>query len=123
MVTHFVDLGEDRTACGITFPRNSPVTPSLEFTSLFSGVSCKSCIKRLNIKTPDMVNHPPHYTTGDTEVWDYIRQQGLDYFLGNAVKYLSRAGKKNPDKYLEDLEKAEAYIAKAKKNYIEEKGE
>lgn len=42
----------------------------------------------------DMVNSPPHYTTGTIEVIDYIEDKELGYHLGNAVKYISRAGKK-----------------------------
>lgn len=60
----------------------------------------------------DVVSHPSHYTTGSIEVWDYINDQKLDYFLGNAVKYISRDGKKNKSKEIEDLEKAVAYLNK-----------
>lgn len=58
----------------------------------------------------DMVNHPAHYKTGNIEVIDYIEDKKLGYHLGNAVKYISRAGVKYPDKYTEDLEKAIWYI-------------
>ena len=57
----------------------------------------------------DPVNHPSHYTDG-IEVIDYIEDQKFPYHLGNAVKYLSRAGKKDPTKTVEDLEKAVWYI-------------
>lgn len=62
--------------------------------------------------TSDMVNHPPHYTDGKIEVWDFIIDKKLDYLLGNVVKYVSRAGKKNKEKTLEDLQKARAYLDK-----------
>lgn len=58
----------------------------------------------------DPVNHPTHYTTGKIEVIDYIEDQKLPYHLGNAVKYISRAGKKDKDKTVEDLKKAVWYI-------------
>lgn len=64
-------------------------------------------------KTPphnDPVNHPAHYTTGKIEVIDFIDDKELTYCLGNAVKYIARAGKKNPDKTIEDLQKAAWYI-------------
>lgn len=61
-------------------------------------------------KKNDAVNHPSHYTDGKYEVIDFIEQWGLPYHLGNAVKYICRAGKKDPDKYVEDLEKALWYI-------------
>ena len=61
-------------------------------------------------QTNDPVNHPAHYTTGKIEVIDYIEDQKLPYHLGNAVKYISRAGKKDKDKTVEDLRKAVWYI-------------
>ncbi|MDY2737114.1 DUF3310 domain-containing protein, partial [Intestinibacter sp.] len=44
----------------------------------------------------DKVNHPAHYNTGKIEVIDYIEDQDLNFHLGNVVKYISRAGKKDP---------------------------
>ena len=58
----------------------------------------------------DNVNHPAHYTDGRIEVIEYIEDKGLGYCLGNAVKYISRAGKKDPAKEIEDLQKAVWYI-------------
>jgi hypothetical protein len=58
----------------------------------------------------DMVNHPEHYTDGGIETIDFIEAKKLPYHLGNAVKYVSRAGKKNPEKTIEDLQKAIWYI-------------
>ena len=62
------------------------------------------------MKKNDVVNHPSHYTDGKIEVIDFIEDKGLGFCLGNAVKYISRAGKKYPDKEIEDLEKAIWYI-------------
>lgn len=63
------------------------------------------------IKQPcDPVNHPAHYTDGRIEVIEYIEDKKLGYCLGNAVKYISRAGKKDPAKEVEDLEMAVWYI-------------
>lgn len=62
------------------------------------------------MKKNDVVNHPSHYTDGNIEVIDFIEDKGLGFCLGNAVKYISRAGKKYPDKEIEDLEKAIWYI-------------
>ncbi len=58
----------------------------------------------------DNVNHPDHYTDGNIEVIDFIEDKKLGYHLGNAIKYISRAGKKDPDKYIEDLQKAIWYL-------------
>lgn len=68
----------------------------------------------------DNVNHPAHYTDGNIEVIDFIEDKLLGYHLGNAVKYISRAGKKDPDKYVEDLQKAAWYIAREIDRYNEE---
>ena len=58
----------------------------------------------------DMVNHPSHYTDGSIEVIDFIEDKKLNYHRGNALKYLCRAGKKDPAKEVEDLQKAVWYI-------------
>ncbi len=58
----------------------------------------------------DPVNHPPHYAGSEIEVWDAIEAWGLTWPLGNAVKYIARAGKKDPAKLVEDLEKARRCI-------------
>ena len=58
----------------------------------------------------DNINHPNHYCDGGIETIDFIEAKGLGYLLGNAVKYISRAGKKDPTKYTEDLKKARWYI-------------
>ena len=58
----------------------------------------------------DPVNHPSYYTTGKIEVIDFIDDKGLGYCLGNAVKYIVRAGKKDPAKTIEDLQKAVWYL-------------
>ena len=58
----------------------------------------------------DPVNHPSHYTTGSIEVIDFIEDQKLPYHLGNTVKYICRAGKKDPAKTTEDLRKAAWYL-------------
>lgn len=58
----------------------------------------------------DQVNNPKHYTDGKIEVIDFIEDKKLGFHLGNVVKYVARAGKKDPDKVLEDLKKAEWYL-------------
>ena len=61
---------------------------------------------------PDPVNHPTHYTDGGIETIDFIEAKGLDYYTGNAVKYISRAGKKDASKEMQDLEKAVWYLSR-----------
>lgn len=58
----------------------------------------------------DVVNHPAHYTDGKIEVIDFIEGKGLNFHRGNAVKYIVRAGKKDPGKEVEDLQKAVWYL-------------
>lgn len=56
------------------------------------------------------INHPSHYNSSYFEVIDFIEIFDLDFCLGNAVKYICRAGKKNSDTLVEDLEKAKWYL-------------
>lgn len=58
----------------------------------------------------DPVNHPSHYTSGKIEVMDFIEDKKLNFARGNVIKYVSRAGKKDPNKELEDLKKAMWYL-------------
>lgn len=58
----------------------------------------------------DMVNHPAHFNTGRIEVIDFIEDNHFNFSLGNVVKYICRAGKKDPEKTIEDLQKAEWYL-------------
>jgi hypothetical protein len=56
----------------------------------------------------DLVNHPPHYTQGGVETIDFIEAKKLNYNLGNAVKYITRADHKGTR--LQDLQKAKWYL-------------
>ena len=59
----------------------------------------------------DNVSHPPHYANGwsnGAEVIDLTEH--LSFCAGNVVKYVCRAGRKDPEKYVEDLEKARWYL-------------
>lgn len=61
---------------------------------------------------PEAVDHPPHYGGEDNpyEAIKVIRAWGLGFSLGNAVKYIARAGKKDATKLVEDLKKARWYL-------------
>jgi hypothetical protein len=66
----------------------------------------------------EMVNHPNHYG-GEDNIYEAIKvidAWELGFSLGNTVKYISRAGKKNSDKELEDLKKAKWYLEHHIKN-------
>jgi hypothetical protein len=57
---------------------------------------------------PDVVNHPAHYKTGGIETIDFIEAKGLNYHLGNVVKYITRADHKGDR--MENLLKAQWYL-------------
>ena len=57
-----------------------------------------------------MVDHPKHYNVGKYEVIDVIEDWKLTFNLGNTVKYVARAGRKDPEKLLEDLNKVKWYL-------------
>jgi len=58
------------------------------------------------------VEHPDHYNVGGIEVIDAIEAWafGEGFNRGNAIKYIARAGRKDPLKEVEDLKKARQYI-------------
>ena len=76
--------------------------------------SCIDCWEEFEDKDEkpiSAVDHPSHY--GGDNVYETIKvieAWDLDFNLGNAVKYISRAGKKDPSKKVEDLKKAIWYI-------------
>ncbi len=61
-------------------------------------------------KKHDPVNHPSHYTDGKIEVIDFIEDKKLGFHLGNSIKYIARAGKKDGTKIIQDLQKAAWYL-------------
>lgn len=56
------------------------------------------------------VDHPKHYNSGKIEAISVIEDWNLDFHLGNTVKYICRAGKKETSSEVQDLEKAIWYI-------------
>ena len=60
----------------------------------------------------EQVNHPQHYggKNNEYETIKVIDAWELGFSLGNTVKYISRAGKKEKDKELQDLKKALFYL-------------
>ena len=55
-----------------------------------------------------MAKGPTYYQRGTIDVWHFIRDQELNFHLGNAIKYICRAGYK--DSKIQDLEKAIHYL-------------
>ena len=57
------------------------------------------------------VDHPRHYRKDSGyEAIDVIEAWDLNFNLGNTVKYISRNGIKDPERQIEDLEKARWYL-------------
>ena len=68
------------------------------------------CIEIMqNRGKPSNIEHPSHYADGRKhEPIDVICDWNLDFCLGNVVKYISRAGRKQDE--IEDLKKARFYL-------------
>ena len=71
-----------------------------------SAILCVYDMKEITI---NKTNTPPHYQ-GYIQPIDLINAQDLNFNLGNVVKYVCRAGKKEGENTLSDLEKAKDYI-------------
>lgn len=73
----------------------------------FAGTKPKAVAPATNLR-------PSHYGGQDNpyEVFNVLEAWGLDkdFYLGNVIKYVARAGKKDATKEIEDLEKAEVYL-------------
>jgi hypothetical protein len=73
---------------------------------------CKTCesIEKLRQKCGELSQQPqPYYHSGTYEAINVIEAWGLNFCLGNVIKYVARAGRKT-DNPIEDLEKAKWYI-------------
>jgi len=73
-----------------------------------------NAVASMTLFADDKVNSPSHYKVGGIETIDFIEAKGLDYHLGNVVKYISRAEYK--DDKLENLKKAQWYLNRAVEN-------
>lgn len=69
------------------------------------------------------VNHPGYYGGKDNpyEAIKIIEALGLGegFTLGNCIKYITRAGDKNPDEEIQDLDKAIWYLKRYREERIE----
>jgi hypothetical protein len=64
------------------------------------------------LATASEVSHP-HYYGGEDNVYEAIKviqAHDLNFCLGNAIKYVLRAGKKESDTRIKDLQKAIEYL-------------
>ena len=62
----------------------------------------------MGFKMTDNIDHPEHYKVGGIETIDFIEAKKLNFNLGNAIKYISRAEYKA--NAVEDLKKAIWYL-------------
>ena len=77
--------------------------------------------KKMSEEKVEAINHPNHYLgSRKYEPIDVINDWELNFQTGNAVKYISRAGRKNKDKTVEDLKKAVWYLEWEIANLIKE---
>ncbi len=56
------------------------------------------------------IEHPDYYYGNGYDVNDIVKDYGLNFWLGNVIKYVCRAGKKNPNTCIDDLLKAKEYL-------------
>lgn len=101
--------GDDKIGWGYAQINNLKSRATIDKDTLHTIFVLEDPVK-LNIPAEfDVISHPSHYTEGRKyEPRKVIADWGLNFNLGNAVKYLSRAGRKG-DK-IEDLRKAIQYI-------------
>lgn len=69
---------------------------------------CPDCEAKVN-ETPDPIK-PEYYNDTKITPFDVIDDWRLNFYLGNAVKYIKRAGKKAGNSRLQDLKKIREYI-------------
>lgn len=95
--------------CGKVFSGNAPLSRMVKLCNL-AGIELPTEIEsESEPMTNDIIAHPSHYTEGRKfEPKDVIRDWGLNFNLGSAVKYISRAGRK--DDILQDLKKARQFL-------------
>jgi hypothetical protein len=94
-------------------PQQQPEQPSVVTpTPAVKNTPLSQPVHREIGRKKEQVNHPDHYGGKDNpyEVIKVIRAWDLSFSLGNVVKYIARAGIKDPTKRLEDLHKAAWYL-------------
>lgn len=93
------------------FENNPTILTINEFIYLRNKMKENNNINEM-VKEEDIINNPTHYG-GKHNVYEAIKvieAWDLGFRLGNTVKYISRAGKKDKNKTLQDLEKARYYL-------------
>jgi hypothetical protein len=101
-----------RCTCGMYFAVPSGASEAATANQSREAMAHADLANSVESKKPEQVNHPSHYGGKDNpyEAIKVIAAWSLGFLLGNCVKYISRAGKKDPTKLVEDLEKARWYL-------------
>ena len=99
----------------ITSSPNEPTETPQYLSNPVSGRSGCS-LPSINLPTSSTLakgtKYDPDHYHGSVEPWDLIAAQELDFFSGNIIKYVVRAGKKDGESVLDDLIKAQVYLKK-----------
>jgi hypothetical protein len=86
--------------------------PEIHYYQFVADIDVQKFVDSRNPKSdtphPDMVNHPSHYNVKGFEVIDIIDAFGLNFNMGNALKYLLRADRKGNKE--QDIQKALWYL-------------
>jgi hypothetical protein len=101
-------------------PTPPPISDMRKVKEVMKKLEEKELFPEAVERAKEMVNGPQHYGGVDNpyEVIKVCEAWGLDKdaYLFNVVKYVARAGKKDPQKELEDLKKAVFYLERKVKN-------
>lgn len=108
-------LAEHRDENGLVSDENRSIYAEMENKVYLLGNVIDHLVRLMrknedDTRCDDPVNHPSYYAAGKIECIDFITDKGLNFCRGNAVKYIVRAGKKDPEKEIEDLQKAAWYL-------------
>lgn len=87
---------------------NIPAENMVLINELIGEEKYKEILEDIEKQYDDIVKHPNHYCYSKYEPKDVIREWGLNFNLGSAVKYIARAGRK--DDIIQDLSKAKQFI-------------
>ena len=98
----------DRTLRTVQKYEAGEILPPVDIIYKINDIFGGEFMLTFEIEEKEMVNHPSHYNMGKYEAIDVIEDWNLNFNLGNAVKYISRAGHK--DDIVQDLKKSLWYI-------------
>ncbi len=104
-----LDRGHEQLELPLNDFAQHPALPTSIPTGIYSSAFINSAAAAPPTHPTDPIYRPAHYASA-VETIDAIEAWGLNYRLGNVVKYISRAGKKDQTKRLEDLRKALWYL-------------